>query len=84
LDNGASHHMIEACDLFNSLMESESEVHVQLGEEAKYAVKGERTYMFHLESGGLLDAHDVVYVLGLKNNFLSILAIEDMGFLVNF
>jgi hypothetical protein len=55
-----------------------------LGDDAKYAVKGEGTITFHLESGGLLDAQDVLYVPGLKNNFLSVSAMEDKGFSITF
>jgi hypothetical protein len=50
LDNGASHHMTEARELFNSLTEKDSGTHVELGDDAKYAVKGEGTIMFQLES----------------------------------
>jgi hypothetical protein len=57
---------------------------VQLGDDAKYAVKGEGTITFHLESGGSLDAHDVLYVPGLKKNFLSVSAMEDKGFFITF
>jgi hypothetical protein len=31
-----------------------------------------------------LDAHDVLYVPILKKNFLSVLAMEDMGFSITF
>jgi hypothetical protein len=80
LDNGASHHMTEAQELFSSLMERDSYVHVELGDDAKYAVKGEGTITFHLESGGSFDAQDVLYVPGLKKNFLSVSTMEDKGF----
>jgi hypothetical protein len=68
LDSGASRHMTEAHELFSSPTESDADLHVQLGDDARYAVKGEGTIMFQLESGGLLDAHDVLYVPGLKKN----------------
>jgi hypothetical protein len=84
LDSGASHHMTEAQELFSSLMERDSDVHVELGDDAKYAVKGEGTITFQLESGGSLDAQDVLYVPGLKNNFLSVSAMEDRGFFITF
>jgi hypothetical protein len=47
-------------------------------------VKGEGIITFQLDYGGSLDAHDVLYIPGLKNNFLSILAMEDMGFVITF
>jgi hypothetical protein len=42
---------------------------VELGDNAKYAVKGEGTILFQLESGGSLEAQDVLYVPGMKKNF---------------
>jgi hypothetical protein len=67
-----------------NLTERDSGVHVELGDDAKYEVKGDGTILFQLELGGSFDDHDVLYVLGLKNNFLSILSIEDMDFAVTF
>jgi hypothetical protein len=72
LDNGASRHMTEAWELFISMIESDSDVHVELGDDVMYALKGEGTIMFHLESRGLLDSQDVLYILGLKKNLLSV------------
>jgi len=66
------------------MIERDSKVHADLGDYAKYAVKGERTITFQLDSGGLFDAHDVLYVPGLKNNFISVLAMEDKCFFVTF
>jgi hypothetical protein len=57
---------------------------VELGDDAKYAVKGEGIIAFHLNSGGLFDAHDVLYVPGLKKNLFSVSAMEDRGFVVTF
>jgi hypothetical protein len=37
-----------------------------------------------LESGGSFDAKEVLYVLGLKKNLLSISVMADRGFEVNF
>jgi hypothetical protein len=57
---------------------------VELGDDAKYAVKGEGTILFQLESGGSLEAQDVLYVPGLKKNLLSVSVMEDRGFVVMF
>lgn len=59
--------MTEARELFSVLTEEDLGVHVELGDDAKYAVKGEGTVTFQLELGGLLDAQEVLYVPGLKN-----------------
>jgi hypothetical protein len=37
-----------------------------------------------LESGSSFDAHDVLYIPGLKKNLFSISAMEDRGFAVTF
>jgi hypothetical protein len=71
-------------EIFSSLTERDLKVHVELGDDAKYAVKGEGTITFQLESGGSFDAHDVLYIPGLKKNFLSVLAMEDRGFFCYF
>jgi hypothetical protein len=41
LDSGTSRHMIEARELFSSLSKEESDLHIQLGNNAKYAVQGQ-------------------------------------------
>jgi hypothetical protein len=45
--SGASHHMIEAWELFNSLTEDLG-THVELGDDTKYAVKGRELSCFNL------------------------------------
>jgi hypothetical protein len=40
--------------------------------------------MFHLESVGSLDAHEVIYIPSLKKKLLSVLAMEDRDFFVTF
>jgi hypothetical protein len=65
-------------------MEKDSGTHVELGDDAKYAVKGEGTILFQLESGGLLEAQDVLYVPKLKKNLLSVSVLEDRGFFIMF
>jgi hypothetical protein len=45
-DSGSSHHMTKEHEIFNSLTERDLEVHVELGDDSKYVVKGEGTIMF--------------------------------------
>jgi hypothetical protein len=40
--------------------------------------------LFQLESGGLFDAKDVLYILGMKNKLISISVMEDKGFSITF
>jgi hypothetical protein len=84
LDSGASLHMIEAWEIFRIMMESDVDIHVEFGDDAKYAMKGEGIVTFNLKLGGSLDAHDVLYVLGLKKNFISISSMEDRVFSITF
>jgi hypothetical protein len=65
-------------------MERDSYVHVEIGDDARCVVKGEGKIKFQLKLGGLLDAQDVIYIPGLKKNFLSVSTMEDMGFSVTF
>jgi hypothetical protein len=46
LDSGASRHMTEARELFNRLSKEDSKIHVELGDDAKYAVRGQGTVQF--------------------------------------
>jgi hypothetical protein len=48
--------MTEARELFNSLARKNSGIHVELGDDAKYGMKGEGTILFQLELGGSLKA----------------------------
>jgi len=76
--------MIEARELFSSLTEKDLEIHVELADDAKYAMKGERTILFQLESSGSLEAHDVLYVPRLKKKLLSVSIMKNKGFVVIF
>jgi hypothetical protein len=77
-----------SCDLaralFNSLMKKDSRIHVELGDDVKYTMKGEGTILFQLESGGSLEAQDVLYVPQLKSNLLPVSVIEKRSFVVMF
>ena len=57
---------------------------MELGDDAKYAMKGEGTILFQLELGGEFEAQDVLYVPILKKNFLLVSVMEDKGFVVMF
>jgi hypothetical protein len=53
MDSGASRHMTGSRDLFTSISEEDSELHVELGNNARCAVEGVGTIQFQLESGVL-------------------------------
>jgi hypothetical protein len=47
--------MTGAWEIFNSLTKKNLWIHLELGDDSKYVVKGEGTILFQLESGGLLE-----------------------------
>jgi hypothetical protein len=69
--------MTESRELFNTLTE-------ELGDDAKYAVNGDGTILFKLESRGSFEALDVLYVQRMKKNLLSISVMKDRGFVIVF
>jgi len=66
------------------LTEKESSLQVELGDNTKYPVRGVRKTSFQLETGERLHLRNVLYVLGLKKNLLSISTLEDKGYRVAF
>jgi hypothetical protein len=57
---------------------------VELGDNAKYAVKGVGTTSFQIEYGNSLHMKDVLFVSGLRKNLISISTLEDRGYRVAF
>lgn len=62
--------MIGVREIFTSITERYLEIY--LGDNAKYREAGLGTVSFQKESEGLLEVKDVLYVLGLTKNLLSI------------
>ena len=52
---------------------------VELGDNNNYAVKGLGSTSLKLENGAKLHLSNILYVLGLKNNLLSISCLEEKG-----
>jgi hypothetical protein len=63
----------------SELVEKDSRLHVVLGDNARYAVKGTRTTSLQLDSGIPLHLSDVLFVPGMRRNLVSISALEDKG-----
>ena len=57
---------------------------MKLGDDYKYPIKGVGEASYILESGKHLKIMDVLYVLGLKKNLISISGLERKGFRVDF
>jgi hypothetical protein len=58
--------------------------HVELGDDKCYKIEGVGSISFKLESGSTLHVDEVLYVLGLKKNLLSVATLEDKGYWVIF
>jgi hypothetical protein len=84
IDSGASRHMTRYRDHLTNLVEKETNLHVVLGDNARYIVKGVGTSTFQLDSDLPLQLSEILYVPGMKRNLVSISALEDKGYKVTF
>ena len=75
-----------AWDHYNltDLVEKESRLHVVLGGNARYTVKGVGYSSFQLDSNIPLQLSEVLYVPGMKRNLVSISSLEDKSYKVTF
>ena len=62
----------------------ESPHKVKLGDDYKYPIKGSGEASYNFDSGKYLKIQDVLYVLGLKKNLLSISALDAKRIMVAF
>jgi hypothetical protein len=84
VDCGASRHMTRLSSVFLDLTEIDSDCSVNCGSDPQHAVKGVGRMRFQLESRGLMDIGEVLYVPELTVNFLSVSALDESGFGVVF
>ena len=66
------------------MSEHESPHKVKLGDDYQYPIKGSGEYSYKLGFEKSLNMKDVLYVLGLKKNLLSIFALDANGIRVAF
>jgi hypothetical protein len=66
------------------LVEKESSLHVVLGDNARYNVKGVGTYTFQLDSDIPIHLSEVLYVPRMKIKLVSVYSLEDKGYKVTF
>ena len=84
IDSGASRHMTGFRDHLTNLVEKETNLHVVLGDNARYNVKGVGTSTVQLDSDMQLQLTKVLYVLGMTRNLVSISSLEYKGYKVTF
>jgi hypothetical protein len=76
--------MIGYREHLTDLVEKESHLHVVLGDNARYTVKGVGTSSFQLDSNIPLQLSEVLYVPGMKRNLVFVSVLEDKGYKVTF
>jgi hypothetical protein len=84
IDSGASRHMTRLRKHLTHFVEKETHLHVVLGDDSRYNVIGVGTSTFQLDSDMQLKLEEVLYVPGMKRNIVSISALEDKGYKINF
>jgi hypothetical protein len=84
IDSGASRHMTGIRNHLTHFIEKETHLHVVLGDDARYNVRGVGTSTFQLDSDMKLKLEEVLYVPGMKRNLVSISALEDKGYKITF
>jgi hypothetical protein len=83
IDSGASRHMIGIRNHISHFVEKETHLHVVLGDDARYNVRGVGSSTFQLDLEMQLKLK-VLYVPGMKINLVSISALEDKGYKITF
>ena len=80
VDNGASKHMTGYKKILSNFKTKYFAKSVELGDDKCYKIEGVGSISFQLECGAMLHIDDVLYVLRLKKNLLSMATLEDKGY----
>ena len=83
-DSGASRHITFRKDLFRSLDAAPAGKQVTCANNSSYPIKGVGEISFTIADGTDLCLSDVLYVLGIKRNLLSVSSLSKNGFRVIF
>ena len=84
IDSGASKDMIGKKQTLWRLEEKNSPQKVSLGDDYQYPIKGIVESSYKLDFGTSMNMKEVIYVLGLKKNLLSISTLDNKGYRVFF
>ena len=77
IDSGASAHMSYNRDWYDEYYEKYDGTHIYLGDNKSPKVIGYGVISFNLPDGQFKQIHNVMYVLGIKNNLISVSFITD-------
>jgi hypothetical protein len=84
IDNGASKHMTSQRVILSCMTKKNFPQKVTLGDDYQYPIKRVGESNYKLDLGTPMKMKDVLYVLGLKNNLISISDLDKKGFRVAF
>jgi len=77
IDSGASRHFTGYKEALSNLIEKDTNLEIILGDNATYPVKGVGNVTLQLNQGSTIHLQEVLYVLDIKKNLVSISKMED-------
>ena len=83
-DSGASKHITSQRDMFPSLDSAPTGNSITCVDNSSYLVEGVGEIVLDAANGGSFILHDVLYVLGIKKNLVSVSALAKVGLVVKF
>jgi hypothetical protein len=84
VDSGDYKHKTRYKGSLSNLIHKDSPHNVNVGDDYQYSIKGVGEASYKLDSRKAMRMKEMLYVLGLKKNLLSILALDEKGFRVAF
>jgi hypothetical protein len=84
VDSGASKHMIGYKEILSDFKTKSFVEQVEFGDDKCYKIEGVGSISFRLESGARIHVDELLYVLGLKKNLLSVATLDEKGYWVIF
>jgi hypothetical protein len=84
IDSGASKHMTGKKNTLSCISKNKVSQKITLGDHYQYPIKGIGESNYKLDSENSITMKDVLYVLGLKKNLLSISPLDKKGYRVSF
>ena len=84
LDSGASFHMTGDKEIFSDLEEKDLQMYIEMSDAGQYSAIEIGTITFKRDSSKPFLLKDVMHVLGLKKNLVSVAMLEEKGYDVVF
>ena len=80
VDCDASKHMTRSQEVFETLAEWGSKLHMVLGDKSQKEIQGSRVVPLRMEIGWVMQVQDVLFVPKLRYSVIVVLMIEKKGF----